>query len=123
MKKAGRPTKARDRMYGIRNAPTTVTLINEQSIFTIPVYSYLRIVKLQAKIVRMGKAFGDKCTLILNMVIFSQEKDIRTAAIPVAEVREPPDVPQTYCVADTGQEELHLVRPAAPGHFLLKGKT
>lgn len=41
----------------------------------------------------MGKAFGDKCTLFLNMVFFSREKDIRTAAIPVAEVREPPDVP------------------------------
>ena len=35
-----------------------------------------------------------------------------TSSIPHTEIREPPQVTQSYSIADTGQQELHLVPPA-----------
>ena len=37
---------------------------------------------------------------------------ILTSSIPHAEIREPPQVTQPYSIADTGQQEFHLVSPA-----------
>ena len=38
---------------------------------------------------------------------------IVTSAVPVAEVGEPPDVPESHGEAETGQEELYRAVPVA----------
>ena len=39
--------------------------------------------------------------------------DLLTPSIPHAQIRESPDVDQSYSVADTGEEKLYLVAPVA----------
>lgn len=42
-----------------------------------------------------------------------------TSAIPVTEVREPPDVAQPHCVAHTRQDKLNLVPPVSSPRILV----
>lgn len=45
---------------------------------------------------------------------------MRTSSVPVAEVREPPDVAQAHGVAHAGEDKLDLVAPVpSPGVLIL----